>query len=308
MPSSRASKPEPIGPVPIAIGAAVVGGIAYWFLRPQSAAAAAAPTPTALSASSTSSSSQASTSQSSQPGSMPSQSGGQYQAYPQLYGTVATAPGQPTLAPVSDIDTSVPNPSGQAVVPGISPTTLARLRNSGLARQIFALQAMAYVTGYSNVVPDGVEGGSTDAVIRGLTGTTSYAQGTLAAVRGALSGSKVIRSLPFALPPDVITAVNHSALSADPNTILLQVRQAPAGQAIIPVAGYGRIPSSQYANTVGGNPGFGVYVDPYGMNIGLYEQLYGHGQWTPSGSIAADIGINPIAGQDGGYFAGYPSM
>ena len=215
---------------------------------------------------------------------------------------------QNQAAPVTDTDTSVPQPAGQTMIPGISPTTLARLRASALARQIFALQAMAYTTGYSNVVPDGIESGSTDGIIRSLTNAGSYGHGVLAAARNALNGARVVRLLPFQLPTDVITAINHSALAADPNAVLLQAHQAPAGQAIIPVAGYGRIPSIQPSNSVGGNPGFGVYTDPNGMNIGLYELLYGHGQFTPSGSIAADIGINPVAGQDGGYFAGYPSM
>jgi hypothetical protein len=79
----------------------------------------------------------------------------------------------------------------------------------------------------------------------------------------------------------------------------------PAGQ-VIPVAGYDRPLTVQPTNTVSSSPGWGVLTDPRGLNIGLWEAMEG---WMHAplgtGVVAADVHQNPVAGQPGGYWAGY---
>lgn len=281
------------------LGAGAVGVVAYLILRPRRAAAAPAPT------------------------GLPAQ-----RPQPQALGL-----GGPT--------TNIPiGPNG----PDPSPSLVARLASDDNARQIFALQANAYTVGYTNAVPDGIEGSVTDTVISNLTnGTyTSYSPAAFSAARQALdayavqqvrSGAGAVggRQLPFTLPSGIIGLVNQSAANVDSgahpvNAATTEVASttqesaqpqsaqdfggvpAPAGQAI-PVAGYSRPPSMQMMNSVGGNPGWGVIVDPNGLNIGLWEMLAGW-QHAPNGtgSIAADLKRNPIAGQGGLYWNAWPSF
>ena len=224
-----------------------------------------------------------------------------------------------------------------------SPSLVARLRGSDLARQIFYLQAWLYSIGFTSAVPDGIEGPVTDSMISGATqgAYSSYGPGVMAAVRqgtATLSNSGTLRNIPFTLPSDVIAAVQASAAAADPagtsgagSTLLMALATdgtagstgtgtgapytglvnntlAPAGQ-MIPVAGYQRPPSLAPFNSVAGNPGWGVITDPNGINIGLWNALAGW-QHAPlgTGNVATDVRRNPVAGQGGGFFDGYPYL
>jgi hypothetical protein len=228
-----------------------------------------------------------------------------------------------------------------------SPSLVARLRGSDLARQIFFLQAYLYSIGFTSAIPDGIEGPVTDSMISGATqgAYTSYGPGVLTAVRQGVmntANSNTLRNLPFTLPSDVIAAVQTSAGSVDPGSILgssdLMVLPTsptpatpgpvtnppymglvnntlapasgtrPAGQ-MIPVAGYQRPPSLAPFNSVAGNPGWGVITDPNGINIGLWNALAGW-QHAPlgTGNVATDVKRNPVAGQGGTFFDGYPYL
>lgn len=208
-----------------------------------------------------------------------------------------------------------------------SPSLVARLRGSTAAQQIFALQALAYSTHYTDAIPDGIEGPITDGILTSTVGASRFSPSLYPAVRAALlaqptASEMAMRNLPYTLPSDLIASIGQTAASMDPQSPQLAVlpqisggaataninswlAALPAGQ-VMPFAGYSRIPSVSPGNTVGQNPGYGVMTDPSGLNIGLW-QFY-TSRYAPSGNIAADLGRNPIAGQDGGFFQGYPGV
>lgn len=282
-PSIRASQAEftkPMPPIlPIAAGAAIVGGVAYLLLRPSTSQAA--PMPQQL------------------PSGLPPTT--QLPSSPLPSGYYPSGTGQNVGL------TSGPNGADP------SPSLVARLRGSDAAKRIFATQALAYSTRYTDAVPDGIEGPITDGIIQSTVGATSFAPQLYPAIRQALLAQPAasemgMRILPYTLPNDLIKSVNQVAVSMDPQTPLLQVLPQvpnPAGQ-VMPFAGYSRIPSASPGNTVGQNPGYGVITDPYGLNLGIWQRFAGGGHYAPSGNVAADIGRNPIAGQTGPFFQGYP--
>jgi len=84
-------------------------------------------------------------------------------------------------------------------------------------------------------------------------------------------------------------------------------RTTPAGQAVVPYAGFDRPDTAGLSNRVGANPGYATMIDPMGLNIGLWQTLYGASH-APlgTGNVAADVDQNQVAGQPGGYWAGHP--
>lgn len=273
--------------VPVVLGLGAVGVGAYFLLKPRAAAAVPPPVPTTLLRSGASS-----------PAFLPPPPSGL---------GVAGVPGAGAAG-------TTYGPGG---IPDPPPALVLRLRGSSSVRQVFALQALLYSYGFTEAVPDGLEGPVTDGLIgavnqlRGRPGDpTRFAPQALANAREAMEarfGGGPTHLLPFTLPPDVIASVNNDALAADGAYPLLQVQPttAPAGQ-VIPTAGYGRPFAVHPSNTVGASPGLGALTDPQGLNIGLWEALRSgwHGP-IGTGQVAADVGQNPIAGQGGGYAQGW---
>lgn len=233
-----------------------------------------------------------------------------------LPSTVTTTPSRTPLSPPAP---STPTITETAATVGPngedpSPALVARLRQSQDARNIFAVQALAYSYNYTDAVPDGIQGPVTTALLQQLTGSATFGPNTLQdaqfIIDSSPSGQFGARVLPFTLPNDLIQSINSTIASYYPQGHLLQVLpqiSSPAGQ-VMPYASYSRIPSVLPGNTVGANPGYGVITDPWGLNMGLWQGLAGDGFFSPSGVVQADLNMNPIAGQDGGYFMGYPGV
>lgn len=198
-PSIRASRAEflPKGPpiVPIVLGATIVGGLAYLFLRPSTAAALPMP----------------------------------------QTGTAGTGTPPVTNLPAAPVSGYYPSGTGSTV--GLSfgpngadpsPALVARLRGSLAARQIFALQALAYSLRYTDAIPDGIEGPITDGIIQSTVGATRFSPSLYPAIQRAIlatptASEMAVRVLPYTLPSDLIPLVNQAARSMSSTSPLVQV-------------------------------------------------------------------------------------
>lgn len=212
MPRRRAARPSASSGPPwglIGLGAAAVG-VGYLIVRSQSSAAATLP-PTG------------STPSTPVPSTIPTSTGG-----------TAPRPMPPTYGP-----------NGQDPPAAL----VARLRTSETARRVFALQALAYSYGFTDAVPDGIEGPVTDAIIHQLNvldalpnEPSRMTDRTLGIAHAGLTArfglNPQFSPLPYTLPQDVLDAVNRSAYALDPTyqTVQAQSTEAPAGWAA-PFAG-----------------------------------------------------------------------
>lgn len=223
----------------------------------------------------------------------------------------ANAPTGVGSAPVPSMGPNGPNPPSALV---------NRLRTSETARRVFALQALAYSYAVTDAVPDGIEGPVTDGIIRSLGQSAPMTNSTLGGVdtslRTRFGDIDAYRSLPFTLPQDVIDAVNRSAASIDPSYPTLQVFPTvewqtlavnPSGQVMIPYPGYSRAYMDDApSNSVSASPGYGVGIDPYGMNLGLWSTFGPSGAMgSGTGRVYQDVGAGPIAGSSGNAWCGY---
>ena len=206
-PSIRASRDEflPKKPpiVPIVLGAGIVGGLAYLLLKPSNASAAP------------------------MPGTPPT--------------TQLPAPGPSGYYP-SGTGSSVGvtfGPNGADP----SPALVTRLRGSLAARQIFALQALAYSTRYTDAVPDGIEGPITDGILTSLVGASRFSPSLYPAAQRALLSNPTasefaMRTLPYTLPNDLISQINQAATGMSSTSPLVQaLPQIPNASGDIQPAG-----------------------------------------------------------------------
>jgi hypothetical protein len=255
--------------------------------------------------------------------------------------TVLTPPGPSGLNPPSSgtIGPNGPDPD-PALVDRLRASDQAR-QIFALQAMLYSAGFADPLTGNLQV-PDGIEGPITDRQIARINQLGSYssepgrftnrsimnADGVLQAQAGGSLQGFGLQLLPFTLPQDVLDAVNSSAAAVDTFYPSVQARPqiSPAGQAyypgsidpasfypnatgvgIIPYPGMDRPRTVLPSNTVGANPGYGVFTDPRGLNIGLWQQLEGRFH-SPLGTgvLHADVNANPVAGQRGGYWAGYP--
>lgn len=125
-----------------------------------------------------------------------------------------------------------PNPLARpTTTPNTTATTtdlVTRLSTSQLSRAIYNFQALLYEYGYTNAVPDGVDGpvtrSLTDQVDRdtqGITGTPLEKAHFAVLVRFGVN-AQPIRTVPDVLPVSVINQLNADARLLDPNAVLIQ--------------------------------------------------------------------------------------
>lgn len=154
--------------------------------------------------------------------------------------TSALPPGVTATAPSHTTTAGTPS-QGYTPTYGIggvqdpSPSLVSRLTASDQARQVFALQSLLYSYGYTDAIPDGIEGGETDYLIGQINQLGSfsgepnhYTRNTIRnayQVMQARFGSNPIdyRVLPYSLPSDVIDAVNRSQNAVAPGVPPIQV-------------------------------------------------------------------------------------
>jgi hypothetical protein len=102
------------------------------------------------------------------------------------------------------------------------------LRSSPLARAIYNFQALLYEFGYTNAVPDGVDGPITQRLTDQVNADTGAAGGTplqlahLAVLARYGANAQPIRTVPDALPADLIAQLNADARAQDPYAVLIQ--------------------------------------------------------------------------------------
>lgn len=214
-PSIRASRAEfthkpPI--VPIVLGAGIVGGLAYLLLKPSSANAAPMPLP----------GSPPTTQLPAFPAPPPS---GYYPS-----GTGGITFGQNGADP--------------------SPALVTRLRGSLAARQLFAMQALAYSTRYTDAIPDGIEGPITDGIIQSTVGATRFSPTLYPAIQRALlaqptASEMAMRLLPYTLPNDLIGSINQAATAMSSTSPLVQAlpQLANASSGVAPPGPLGPAPA-----------------------------------------------------------------
>lgn len=110
------------------------------------------------------------------------------------------------------------------------PQSLASLLcSSASARATFNFQALLYSFGYTDQVPDGLNGPITQGLMAQVntdTGGAIASQGQLQAAHVAAlayaGANAQPRLLPMALPDDIIILLNQDARAADPNAVLIQ--------------------------------------------------------------------------------------